>query len=347
MRHHPLLLLAPLAITLAVCTPAAAEDSVVAELERPSTIRSHAGIQVFSAFDGSAYRLSIRRGGAIEQLPVRPSQVPFDVDIGPDRNGRPQLIYTRCRTERTEEYGFTAFGTNGNQGCDLVTYSLEGRGERRVQGANTAASNEFAPTLWKGRVAFARQMPGVNRPLVYTRMLSEPRSRPSTRLPSIPKRTTTRGILELDLSGRHLAQRVFYSGHAEVRLVDISDRSVRRLARTGVGEGGQYFTGIGFADGDLGWVSGWLVGGGAVRPGIYRYRLSTGELSRAPFPRDYRSYIVASALFAADGAYLLYGDPASDGGCNDVVEGSDVVSRCYLIRSEPLLFAPVRRAGAA
>ena len=121
-----------------------------------------------------------------------------------------------------------------------------------------------------------------------------------------------------------------------MRLVDISDRSVRRLARTGVGEGGQYFTGIGFADGHLGWVSGWLVGGGAVRPGIYRYRLSTGKLSRAPLPRDYRSYIVALALWVADGAYLLDGDPTSDGGCDPVAAGSDVVSRCYLIRSEPL-----------
>jgi hypothetical protein len=341
MRHHPLFLLAPLAITLAVCSPASATDTVVAELERPSTIRSYGGSQVFSAFDGSAYRLSIRREGAIEQLPVAPSQVPFDVDIGPGRNGRPQLIYTRCRTERTEDRGHTAFGTNGNQGCDLVTYSLAGGGERPVQGANTAAGNEFAPTLWKGRIAFARQTPGRNRPLVYTRMLGAPRSRPSTRLPSIRKRTTTRGILELDLFGRHLAQRAFYSGHAEVRLVDISDRSVRRLARTGVGEGGQYFTGIGFADGYLGWVSGWLVGGGAVKPGIYRYRLSTGELSRAPFPRDYRSYVVALALFDADGAYVLDGDPTDDG-CNRVVAGSEVVSRCYLIRSEPLAFRPVR-----
>jgi hypothetical protein len=162
MKHHPLVpLTTPVALALAMCAPANAADTRVAELQRPSTIRSYAGIQVFSAFDGSADRLSIRRGGAIEQLPVAPSQVPFDVDIGPDRNGRPQLIYTRCQTERTEDYGYTAFGTNGYQGCDLVTYSLAGRGERRVQGANTAAGNEFAPTLWKGRIAFARQTPGL------------------------------------------------------------------------------------------------------------------------------------------------------------------------------------------
>jgi hypothetical protein len=343
MRHHTLLI-TPLLAALVVCAPASAADTVVAELQRPSTIRTYAGIQVFSAFDGRLYHLAIRRGGAIEQLPAGPSAVPFDVDIGPDRKGRPQLIYTRCRSERREDYGYTAFGTNGSQGCDLVTRSLarRGGGERLVEGANTADGNEFAPTLWKGRIAFARQTPGRNRPLVYTRSLSAPRSRPSTRLPSIPKRTTTRGILELDLSGRHLAQRVFYSGRAEVRLVDISTRSVRRLARTGVGEGGQYFTGIGFADGYLGWVSGWLVGGGAVTPGIYRYRISTGELARAPFPRGPRYYVVAFALFDANGAYMLDGYPGSEDDCG-TVEGSGVVERCRLHRIAPLRFRPVRR----
>src|SRR5215210_6257178 len=150
MRRHLVPLTTPLALALAMCAPANAADTPVAELQRPSTIRSYAGIQVFSAFDGSAYRLSIRRDGGIEQLPIGPSQVPFDVDIGPDRNGRPQLIYTRCRTERTEDYGYTAFGTNGNQGCDLVTYSLAGGGERRVEGANTAAGNEFRRRCGRG-----------------------------------------------------------------------------------------------------------------------------------------------------------------------------------------------------
>jgi hypothetical protein len=123
-----------------------------------------------------------------------------------------------------------------------------------------------------------------------------------------------------------------------VRLVDTSNHSVRRLAHTGVGAGAQYFAGIGFAGDHLAWVSSWLVGGGRVTPGIYRYRLSTGELSRAGFPRAVGGPVVALALFDADGAYLLDGDPASEDGCGSIGGGSDVVRKCQLIRSEPLAF---------
>jgi hypothetical protein len=142
----------------------------------------------------------------------------------------------------------------------------------------------------------------------------------------------------LDLSGRKLAQLVFFSGQFQVRLVDVSDGSVRRLSYTGVGAGAQYFTGIGFAGDHLAWVAGWLVGGGRVIPGIYRCRLSTGGLSRAGFPRAVGGPVIGLALFDADGAYLLDGDPTSDDGCGTI---GPQVRHCQLIRSDPLAFRPV------
>jgi hypothetical protein len=338
MRRHPLLLLAPLAVTLAVCTPAAAADTVVARLQRPSTIRAYAGIQVLSAYDGSAYRLAVLRQGQMEILPVAPSQAPFDVDIGPDRSGRPQLVYTRCRVERSD----IAMGRNDSEGCDLALFSLEGRGgERPVRGANTSDGNEFAPTLWKGRIAFARKVPGQPHPLVLLRDLRAPRSRPSLRLPSITRATRTRGILELDLAGRHLAQIVFSAGRTEVRLVDVRDRRARRLAAMGVGEGGQYFAGIGFADGYLAWATQWIAGGGALRPGIYRYGLSTGELVRAPHPRG-MLWIVGLASAGPDTAYVADASPTEDG-CGETL---DAPRSCQVIRTGPLHFQRVRRGVA-
>lgn len=341
MRHHPLFLLAPLAVTLAVCSPASAADTVVAELERPSTIRAYAGISVLSTYDGSAYRLAVLRQGRMEVLPVAPSQAPFDVDIGPDRSGRPQLVYTRCRVERPD----VAMGRNDSQGCDLVTYALEGgSGERPVRGASTRDGNEFAPTLWKGRIAFARKVPGREQPLVLLRDLRAPRSRPSLRLPSITRATRTRGILELELSGRHLAQIVFAAGRTEVRLVDVRNRALRRVAAMGVGEGGQYFAGIGFADGYLGWATQWIVGGGPLRPGIYRYRLSTGDLGRAPHPRG-ALWIVGLALAAPDTAYLADASPPDDG-CGGGPEGVGPARHCQVIRTGSLRFRPVGRGSA-
>jgi hypothetical protein len=328
MRRFRSLLVAPLVFTLAASAPASAADTVVAHLLRPSAIRSYADIQVFSAFEAGVYRLAIRREGQVEILPVAPSQAPFDVDIGPDGKGRPQLIYSRC-----------------NPGCDLFRFSLAARGsEQPVRNANSPA-HEFAPTLWNGRIAFARARSGRDRPVVYTRELATPRSRPSKRLPAVPRRARgepAKGgrIAELELSGDHLAQIVSFQAQgqlSELRLVGISDGRTRKLARIGVGEGGQFLAGIGFADGHLGWARGGEGGG------IYRYRLSNGELSRAGQPRVVDFHVFGLALFAADGAYMIDAQLDSDG-CGEVSGVFPPVFRpCQLIRSQPLSFRPIRR----
>ncbi len=326
--------------------PASAADTVVAQLLRPSQVRSYAGIQVFSAFQDGAYHLAIRRQGRIEILPVASSRAPFDVDIGPDRNGRPQLVYTRCQVERGESNE----ATNSSRGCDLVLLSLAGGGrERPIRGANTQA-NETRPTLWRGRIAFARQATGRDLPVVYTRALTSPRLRPSARLPGIPRRTGGRRtrsgvVVELELSADRLAQIVRYDAgvapeRSDVRLVDLSDRSSRVLARVGVGEGGQYFVGIGFAGGYLGWAFQWVAGGGEVMPGIYRHRLSTGEISLAAASRLVDGWLVGLALFAADGAYMI-GSSLPGEGCDEAPGDQPDGDLCKLVRSQPLRFRPV------
>src|SRR3954452_16599397 len=105
MRHHRLVLAAPVVLGLAVAAPARAADTLLAEVDEPTPIRTYADVQVWSTFDGAAYRLTIRRAGAIETLPVAPSRVPFDVDVGPYRSGRPLLVYARCGRDRVDASG--------------------------------------------------------------------------------------------------------------------------------------------------------------------------------------------------------------------------------------------------
>jgi hypothetical protein len=297
-------------------------------VERPSAIRTYAGVQVFSAFEDGGYRLAIRREGKVELLPVASSPAPFAADIGPDREGRPKLIYTRCEAERRD--------------CDLFVFSLAGGArERPVRAANTAA-NEVAPTLWNGRIAFARRSKGRSRAAVYTRKLAAPRSRPSERLPAIPRRRREERnnpavVIELELYGNHLAQIVNLTSSTAVRLVDISDHSSRLLDRAGVGEAGQHFAGIGFAHGYLAWAFGGAVGELA---GIYRHRLSTGELAHASAPRVVDYDIAGLALFASDGAYMIDAQPEL-GGCGETADDPPAVRPCQLIRSNSLRFRPI------
>jgi hypothetical protein len=343
VRLHRPFLAAPL-VLLGLGTAGAANaadpGTVVGHLLLPSQVREYAGIHVLSAFDGTAYRLAIRRSGAIEPLPVAPSQAPFDVDIGPDRSGRPQLVYTRCTVERTN------FGLgNRNTGCNLVSLSLDGSGERPVRGANTAA-NEFAPTVWRGRVAFARAAKGRRHPIVYTTTLDATHAAVK-RLPAIPRRergypTRDGEIDELELHGNRLAQIVdLDAGGAltEVRIVDVARRRSRELLRVGVGEGGQYFAGIGFAGGYLEWVYSFGgSGGGELIPGIFRARLKSGELTRADFPQAVDGNVVGFAPFAADRAYMTDTRLAEDGCGDDIDPATGTPRQCRLIQSGRLIF---------
>ena len=76
-------------------------------------MREYQGTLVFSQFDpagAGSTGSTIRRAGADRapsSLPIAAADRPFDADIGPDSNGRPQLIYTRC-----------------DETCDLFVYSL-------------------------------------------------------------------------------------------------------------------------------------------------------------------------------------------------------------------------------
>ena len=339
MTRNRVLLVLPLVFALGGSASASAADTVVAHLSRPSKIRSYAGVQVFSLFDGSVYRLAVRRHGAVEPLPVAPSRAPFDVDVGPDRRGRAQLVYARCKVEVASD------AANLSRGCDLYVLSLGGGGERPVRGANTPA-NEFAPTLWKGRIAFARAPKGRDRPVVF---ITQPGTPLARRLPGVPgrargQRATGGSVDELELQGNRLAEIVSFVAEgqlSDVRLVDVADRSTQRLARVGVGEGGQFFTGVGFADGYLAWAFSWVAGGGELVPGVYRDRLSTGELARAAFPRLLSFQVVGFAPFAANGAYMIDADLPTDGGCGEL-QGTPVPRECQLVRATPLRFTPLR-----
>jgi hypothetical protein len=263
--HPKLLAVVGLAAALLLTTTDAFAETV-ANPGASTAVREYQGIIVFSQFDGSydpasgQYRLAIRRPGSAtrELLPVAPSDRPFDADIGPDSNGRPQLIYTRC-----------------GETCDLFVYSLANQtGERAVRNANDPEHNDVNPTLWRGRIAWARIYgEQIDRKVVvYTKKLTAPRSQPSTRLPGVPERrcgdvetaicgpTNGRSVDALELWGDNLAQVVGYqcrgcsgTSQTELRLVRVSDRNARPIAFQVVGLGGQQLIGPSFANGWLSW----------------------------------------------------------------------------------------------
>jgi hypothetical protein len=78
-------------------------------------------------------------------LPVRPSEKPFDPDVGKSKRGAPLVVYTRCA---------------GVSGKDCDVYQFDGKRESKVKGASSSHCSEFAPSVWNGTVAFGRTGPG-------------------------------------------------------------------------------------------------------------------------------------------------------------------------------------------
>lgn len=280
-------LLVALLLAAALLLPSAVRAQTVLPLDRSTEVREHAGIAMFSRWDGSAYRLAVYRDGVLADLPqVPPQATRFDFDIGSNSKGEPQAIISRC------------VGS-----CDLYVLDLEPGAELRpVRNANTRGHDERAPTVWRGRIAFARRYADEDVP--YTKELIAPRSRPSDRLAQLPNDRciaidppTCRAVEDarvssLELWGRWVGQTWTYSvdsspGFAqnEVRLTTVDRTDTRQVQFFTSGLGAQGATATSFADGAMAWyLTCFGDPGGCTTRGLggaYRYRISSGDYARA------------------------------------------------------------------
>jgi hypothetical protein len=152
--HHPTsvlnaALVLGLITALAWCASAWGKDTSI------SSDRSAANLTAFGpglswsreAPDGRHRLVSYTRVSSLliqpppADLGVRASSSPFDPDLGVDRRGQPAVVFTRCA------------GVSGRN-CDV--YGFDGKVESKVRGASSSRCSEFAPSIWKGIIAFAR-----------------------------------------------------------------------------------------------------------------------------------------------------------------------------------------------
>jgi hypothetical protein len=274
-------------VVLALVMPAAASAQTIAPTAAVTSVREFDDTLVFSDLDRASglWHLSVRRAGAslVERLPVAPSPTSFEADIGPDAKGGPMLVYQRC--------GLDAMGVP--IGCDLFAYSLAGAtGERALRSANDPYHDDVEPTIWGGRIAWVRVFGSGSdaRPVVYTRTLSAPRSRPSTRLPAGLRRgMADRAVGALELWRDNLALMVDYSCSQcpgivtrELRLDDLRRHTATKVAVQAIGLASQNLAGPSFFAGHLAWYKACRYAEPACRTaaGPYRYTLSTRRYAK-------------------------------------------------------------------
>jgi hypothetical protein len=210
---------------------AAAENRVVlAELDRPTPVSAYGSGLLWSQRDEAGmFRLWYsEEGSPPARLPVKGRSVPFDADLGPADDGRSLAVYSRCRVEPPMRPLTDASPPDYRRGTGCAIYELDltSGTERRIRAASPTDSSEILPTVWQGRIAFARVY---NSNRSATRLYTRPRvgGGPSRRLPgarALPGAHPT----SLDLYGRRLA--VAWRGGAlrtSLEMIDVAGGEAR------------------------------------------------------------------------------------------------------------------------
>ena len=149
------------ALALAAAAPpaSAASDRVLATTARPTPLAAGGGLVLYSAWDGSSYRLTELGSGP---LPIAGAAHPFKADIGRDTDDHQVAVYRRCTGDKT--------------GCDLYLYDFQTRHERALDAANSD-NDEMGGALWRDRLVFARvyrHEGEVPKGVLYERSLTHP-----------------------------------------------------------------------------------------------------------------------------------------------------------------------------
>jgi len=152
-------------VLLFTALPAGAEaDDLIAAVARPTPVSAFDGRIVWSDYDplSQRYFLTQRVDGVTSRLPLEPRSVPFDVDLGPDADGKAVAAYSRCRRDPPVRDPRLANALaqlpdwSRGRRCDVYMYSFDQAREVRVRFTSTQGASEYLPTVWTDRIAFAR-----------------------------------------------------------------------------------------------------------------------------------------------------------------------------------------------
>jgi hypothetical protein len=196
------------------CSAAAAAAEPVAELPARVPFAAQGGWIAWSTpAPGDGWQLTTAHDGVVAAAPLRPRARPWDVDLGTTATGRVVATFSRCaRAPRVDGGGVRP---ESGRGCRVHVADLASGRESIPRIRRPRGASDTTPTMWRGRIAFARR--DATRHRRQRILLWSPRTRRTTRLPGgrVPSRcpypTGCRGqarrgtVQGMDLGGRSLA----------------------------------------------------------------------------------------------------------------------------------------------
>lgn len=336
MAFRSLLTLGALLLCLAPAATASAATRVT-DLKDTTTLSEYDGWLLYSRSDGSRYHLAVLHEGTSRDLAVPPQKQVFDADAGPDSHGDPSAVVSLCRGS-----------------CDLFVIGLQaGDRLRPVRNANTKGRDEIAPSVWRGRLVFARRY-SKDDVVPYTKLLRAPRHRPSDRLAGLPDERCgavdpprCRPIEDVDLArmdlwGRWVGQSWTYQPKGfpgfrqnEIRLTNVKRTDTRQVAAMTTGLGGQTYLGPAFADGRLAFFKACHGDPGGCAPstsGALRYRISDQHYEHVGRNEAWSGW-------TDDGRTAFHVPSAFD--CSGGDPGAPPTEPCGILAEDDLAWAPI------
>jgi hypothetical protein len=185
--------LALIAVALMAWVPAAHGDTIVSADPSASNVSAYGGILAWSQRNpAGGYLLFARVAGVASQLPVPPSRIEFDPDLGAGRGGGVVAVYQRCGGP-----------------CGTYEYSFTSGQERRLPSIEAQGCRVVGLSAWRGTLAFVRRGYHCRRPGLFVR-------RPGHRVRRL-RRVTPQYGFQTDTDGRV----VVFANPAESRVRSI------------------------------------------------------------------------------------------------------------------------------
>jgi hypothetical protein len=145
--HRALVLLSAcvVAVIASGSARASAAPQTLGSVAASTRIAAQGGWVVWSTPQGGAYDLVAWHDGSTRALPIAASPQPFDVDLGTDRRGRVVATFSRCAGKPSS--------------CRVRVLDLVSGVERAAGIPRPSGTSDRNPSMWHGRIAFARHDP--------------------------------------------------------------------------------------------------------------------------------------------------------------------------------------------
>jgi hypothetical protein len=143
---------------LAFASSGSAAVTQLGSLTADSPIAASDGWVVWSAQSPDGWQLTAWHAGVVTTLPVATRPEPFDVSLGTDAQGRMVATYSRCAVTPSDSYGDTVPAWSGRD-CRVYVLELASGQEHAAPIPHPAGVSDTFPSMWRGRIAFARYEP--------------------------------------------------------------------------------------------------------------------------------------------------------------------------------------------